>query len=78
MQPRKSALLLLLAFAAVVLSVASGCASGPHYGSRKKHKECDCPKWNALPRKATDDVRVAVDPPLAHPTPAAPSHAVRN
>jgi hypothetical protein len=50
--------------------LVSGCASGPHYGSGKKRKECDCPKWNAVPKAPTKDVRVSIDGlrpvPVAH------------
>lgn len=36
----------------LVVLVAAGCASGPRYGSaRKSRKGCDCPHWNALPKR---------------------------
>lgn len=39
----------------VVLAVAvlvGGCATGPRYGASRKHsKSCDCPHWNAVPKK---------------------------
>lgn len=49
---------LILSGALAILTTASGCASGPRYGASRKHrKECDCPKWNALPRATGRDVR---------------------
>ncbi|MFT3884982.1 MAG: hypothetical protein QM724_05985 [Flavobacteriales bacterium] len=49
----------ILAGGCAVLVLCLSCASGPRYGAaRSKHrKECDCPKWNAVPAPATKDVR---------------------
>jgi hypothetical protein len=56
---KRSMTTLILAGALATLLITPGCASGPKYGaSRKREKGCDCPKWNALPQRAGQDVRV--------------------
>lgn len=56
---------LVLAGALATLLLTASCASGPRYGASRKHKkECDCPKWNALPRPADGrDVRADLEAP---------------
>ena len=45
---------------AVALLLAS-CANGPKYGAARKHKKsCDCPHFNAVPKK-DGDVRASLD-----------------
>ncbi|MFN8351025.1 MAG: hypothetical protein U0U25_06135 [Flavobacteriales bacterium] len=41
-----------LCLALLLLELGAGCAGGPKYGAaRKRRKGCDCPHWNAVPRK---------------------------
>lgn len=48
----------VVAGACTVLVLCMSCASGPRYGASPKHKkECDCPKWNAVPAPPSRDVR---------------------
>lgn len=69
---------LILAGALATLLLTASCASGPRYGASRKHKkECDCPKWNALPRPAPGrDVRADLEDLSNDPTVTA--HASRH
>ena len=56
MKTRRATLIMTItgALSIIILSGAS-CANGPKYGAAKKHsKSCDCPHWNALPKRTHD------------------------
>ncbi len=54
---RRSRSIICLLSAALLVG---GCASGPRYGSGKKRKECDCPKWSMRTHAPVDEARTAL------------------
>lgn len=62
---QRSRIAMALLGACLALLVGSGCASGPRYGAaRKSRKGCDCPHWNALPKRGPDGARSWVPRPV--------------
>ena len=49
---RAPLIMIILGALSTTILLSEGCANGPKYGASKKHsKSCDCPHWNALPKR---------------------------